>query len=129
MGEQSEISAPNQDRPQQLEELRFAKRQQWSVATLAITLLAAIFAIAHGTSLGDGEKLTATVVTIVIAACAAYFLIQLQGHLERTRTALNQNDKKAWSRGVDVLAVLMGTVFISGFVVIWFVWFHACATC
>jgi hypothetical protein len=33
----------NRDRPAQFEELRFAKGQQWSVATLAVTLLAAIF--------------------------------------------------------------------------------------
>jgi hypothetical protein len=32
---------PN-DRPQFFEELRFAKKQQWTVATAVITLLAAI---------------------------------------------------------------------------------------
>jgi hypothetical protein len=30
-----------------LEELRFAKKQQWSIATSAVTLIAAIFEIAH----------------------------------------------------------------------------------
>jgi hypothetical protein len=32
---------------EQLEELRFAKTQQWRVATAAVTLLGAIFVVAH----------------------------------------------------------------------------------
>jgi len=113
----------DKDRQQQLEELRFAKRQQWSVATLAVTLLAAIFAIAHGTHLTNYEKDIATAFAVVIGACSFYLLIRLQDHLEDVRKVLNQNDKKAWARGVDVLFVLCGAVAISVAVVIWYIWF------
>jgi hypothetical protein len=43
------------------EELRFAKTQQWRIATAAITLLAAIFAVVHATpNLKPAEKIAGT---------------------------------------------------------------------
>jgi hypothetical protein len=44
------------DRAAQLEEIRFAKRQQWAIATAAVTLLAAVFGIARTTKLDTAEK-------------------------------------------------------------------------
>ena len=56
------------------EELRFAKKQQWYVATSAVTLLAAIFAIARSTTLSDVEQAIATVFIVFIATFGIVFL-------------------------------------------------------
>jgi hypothetical protein len=70
----------DKDRAARLEELRFAKKQQWYIATSALTLLAAIFGIAHvikPTTLDEKKVGTVFVVLIVWFACE--FLRQLQG--------------------------------------------------
>jgi hypothetical protein len=116
----------DKDRAAKLEELRFAKRQQWSIATSAVTLLAAIFGIVHvikGPNLG--EKIAATTLIVLIAGSACWFLWKLQRHLKKTRTLLDPMDPKPWFRGADILGVLAGTVIISGLVVGYYLWRHA----
>jgi uncharacterized membrane protein YozB (DUF420 family) len=110
------------DRAAQFEELRFAKKQQWAVATAAVTLLAAIYAISKG--LKDAEKAVLTVFVTLIATFGIYFLCQLQVHLERTRLYLDPNDRNPWFRGVDILLVLAGVIAISALVVFYSIWFH-----
>jgi hypothetical protein len=110
------------DRAAQFEELRFAKKQQWAVATAAVTLLAAIYAISKG--LKDFEKAVVTVFVTLIATFGVYFLWQLQGHLKRTRLAIDRDDPNPWFRGVDVLAVLSGVILISAVVVFYSIWFR-----
>ena len=59
-----------------LQEIRFAKTQQWLIATATMTLLGAVFGAAHTMApLGLWEKRAATVIAVAIAASGAWFLI------------------------------------------------------
>jgi len=51
---------------------------------------------------------------------ACWFLLKLQGHLKKTRTLLDRIDPKPWFRGADILGVLVGTVIVSGLVVVYY---------
>src|ERR1700731_3316304 len=73
------------DRAARHEELRFAKKQQWYVATSAVTLLAAIFAIARGTSLSVDERGVVTFFIFLIATFGIDVLSKLQTHMWKTR--------------------------------------------
>jgi SNF family Na+-dependent transporter len=112
----------NADRPAQIEELRFAKKQQWYVASSAVALFAAIFAVARGTSLSDVEKDIATGFVLLIAAFGIFFLFKLQAHLKRVRIELDKKERKPWWRGVDVLSVLISIIFLSAALVVYFLW-------
>ena len=111
-------------RAAQVEELRFAKRQQWSIAASALTLLAAIFGIAQAIKPNFGERIAATVLIVCVVGFADAYLYQLQSHLRRTREFLDPIDRDAWLRGVDIVRVLAGTVFVSGLIVAYLLWFH-----
>ena len=114
----------NVDRAAQFEELRFAKGQQWYIATAAVTLLSAIFWIERSIRLNRPEKIIATVFIGTIAGFGICFLVKLQNHLKAVRLALDPNDPNPWWRGVDVLSVLIGVVSLAAFVVIYFLWTH-----
>jgi O-antigen/teichoic acid export membrane protein len=75
------------------EELRFAKKQQWYVATSAVTLLGAIFAITRVTKLKFVENAVATIFIALVAGFGVYFLCKLQHHLKRVRLELDPDDK------------------------------------
>jgi predicted membrane channel-forming protein YqfA (hemolysin III family) len=87
-----------------------------------VTLLAAIFAIARSTTLSDVEKAIATVFIVLIATFGIVFLFKLQDHLKAVRKELVKEDTEPWRRGVDVLFVLAGIVFISAVLVFYFLW-------
>jgi predicted membrane channel-forming protein YqfA (hemolysin III family) len=110
------------DRAARHEEVRFTKKQQWSVTTSAVTLLAAIFGIAQLVKPGPHERWVATLFIVIILGSAWLFLWKLQDHLSETRTLLDPNDCQPWLRGGDVLAVLLGTVSFSAYVVCYYVW-------
>jgi len=112
------------DRAARFEELKFAKRQQWAVVTSALTLLGAIFAIAHNADppLADWEKRIGSLFVIGVAAFGIVFLGSLQKHLRDTRRALDPNGADAWLRGGLVVASLMAIVLFSAIVVGWFLW-------
>jgi hypothetical protein len=57
-------------------ELRFAKQQQWYVATASVTLIAAAYAVLKGSYLGDYEALGAIVFIIFIAGAGITVLVQ-----------------------------------------------------
>jgi hypothetical protein len=114
----------DKDRAARLEELRFAKKQQWYIATSAVTLLAAIFGIAHVIDLTKGEKKVGTVFVVLIVWLACEFLRQLQGHLKKTRLLLDPKDSTPWYRGADILGMLVGIVVFSGLVVAYYLWRH-----
>jgi hypothetical protein len=105
------------------EELRFAKKQQWAVATASVTLLAAIFALQH--SLTDGlkcvERIAFSIAIVLIAIFGTWFLIKLQQHLRDTRLQLDPNDRNPATRGADILGVLIGVVILSSICVLYFV--------
>jgi len=63
-----------EDRAALFEELRFLKRQQWAIATSAVTLLGAVFAISRSVELTMIEKGMATVFLILIAGFGVTFL-------------------------------------------------------
>jgi hypothetical protein len=117
----------DRDRPQLFEELRFAKKQQWAVATAVVTLLAAMFGLQH-TAAPDGlhlkEKIAFAVVITLIATFGCVFLFMLQGYIRKTRLRLDANDKGAISRGVSIVGALVGVVVLSAFSVLYFVAFR-----
>jgi hypothetical protein len=113
-------NASKNDRPQYFEELRFAKKQQWSVATAAISLIAAIYAVEHGETPSPNEKILTAILITLIAVFGCFFLVNLQQHMRATRLTLNEEDKDPLLRGVSVLAVLMGAIISSAAFVIYF---------
>jgi drug/metabolite transporter (DMT)-like permease len=104
-----------------MEELRFAKRQQWHIAAAAVALLGATFAISTGMD-RPLEKVVATVLVTLVAAIGAAFLWSLQKHLHRVRTQLNPKDEKAWRGTVSVMGVLIGVLAVSALVVLYWLW-------
>jgi len=124
------LSEPdNVDRASQWEELRFAKGQQWYIATAAVTLLSAIFWIERSIRLVRWEKIFATVFIGLIAGFGICFLVKLQNHLKEVRLTLGYpNDLNPWWRGVDVFPVLIGVVSLAALVVLYFLWTHPLST-
>jgi hypothetical protein len=107
---------------EQLEELRFAKTQQWRVATAAVTLLGAIFVVAHTLHpLAIFERVIGTVLVALIGVAGSVFLISLQNHLRRTRNSI-QDDLEAWSRGAEVMITLAVVVIASAIIVGYSLW-------
>jgi hypothetical protein len=97
------LSEPdNVERASQFEELRFAKGQQWYVATAAVTLLSAIFWIERSIRLNRPEKIIATVFIGTIAGFGICFLVKLQ----------------------HVFSALVGVVALAALVVLYFLWSH-----
>ncbi len=109
-------------RAAQFEELRFAKKQQWYIATSAVTLLGAIFALARGTSLSDVEKAIGTVLVVLIASFGTGFLFKLQSYMKEVRKKLDPGDRDPWVRGSDVLLVLASIIVLSAILVFYFLW-------
>jgi hypothetical protein len=95
------------------EELRFAKNQQWAGATAAISLLAAAYAAEKDVALTLAEKISTTVLIVLVAGAGAWFLVKLQLYIHTTRLRLNPADSTAARRGVDVLGVLIGAIVLS----------------
>lgn len=117
------------DRAARHEELRFAKKQQWYVATSAVTLLAGIFAIARSTTLSEVEKAAATVFIVLIASFGTVFLCKLQSHMMEKRKELDPADSCPWVRGSDVLLVLAGIIVLGAAVVFYFLWVPHTLSC
>jgi amino acid transporter len=114
----------NIDRASQFEELRFAKRQQWYIATAAVTLLAAIFWIERNAQLSSTEKAAATVFIVMIMGFGIWFLFKLQNYMKTVRLLLDPSDPNSWWRNGDVLFVLAGVVLLAAIVVLYFFWIH-----
>jgi hypothetical protein len=70
-----------------LEELRFAKRQQWAVAIATLTFIAGAFHMAHNVEppLAFWEKFVATQLISIVAIGGSYLLFKLQFHLRRSK--------------------------------------------
>jgi hypothetical protein len=104
-------------------EVRFAKTQQWLVATAAGTLLGGIFAVARTMRpLVCWEQAFATVLLVLIVVSASYILVSLQNHLPAKRRQINSGDTTAWLRGTDVLPVLIGAIVVGALIVGYSVW-------
>jgi hypothetical protein len=82
------------------EEIRFAKTQQWRIATAALTLLGATFAVSHAMRpLACWEKAVGTLLVALIGVSGAVILLQLQNHLAETRRQIKADDPNPWLRG------------------------------
>jgi len=131
--EDNNMSDPNgyddRDRPQLFEELRFAKKQQWAVATAAVTLLAAMFALQHSAApppdgLGNKEKVAFGIVVTLVATFGCIFLIMLQRYIRETRLRLNASDRDALIRGLSIAGVLIAVIVLSAASVLYAVAFR-----
>ena len=71
-----------------LEEIRFAKRQQWTITAAVVGLIAGAYTIAvEKQSLDPWEQAIAAILVVVVAFGGIYWLIDLQRHLYRTDCA------------------------------------------
>lgn len=68
-----------------LEELRFAKKQQWYVAASAVALDAGILAFLKGVALSGLEVLGVVFCVLLIGAGGVAVVVHLQDHMQRTR--------------------------------------------
>lgn len=66
-------------------ELRFAKQQQWYVATASVTLIAAAFALSKGSQLRSFEMGLTLYFIVAVAVIGATVLQDLQAHLRNVR--------------------------------------------
>lgn len=107
-----------------LEELRFAKRQQWAVAIATITFIAGAFHITHSMvqPLTVCEKLVATILISVVAIGGGGLLFKLQYHLRNTRLIIDRGDDRPYLRGLDVLIGLVFALIISAIAVCYSLW-------
>jgi hypothetical protein len=113
---------PPENEKTRLDELRFAKKQQWSIATATMTLLGAIFGVAHAMApLGPWEKAVGSILTILVMFFGNLHLWSLQNHLADTRRLIDAKDEDAWWRGASILYSLMGALIIAGLVVVYYV--------
>jgi hypothetical protein len=95
-------------------ELRFAKTQQWYVATAAVTLNAAVFALLKGSHLHGLEALAAISFVLLVAAAGVRVLCDLQDHMQSLR-----EPNAPWHRPTDVVFLLMGVVIAVGAAVLY----------
>jgi hypothetical protein len=101
-----------------LEELRFAKRQQWTVTAAVVALIGGTYTIASDKqSLVPWEKAGATILIIAVVAGGIYWLFDPQGHLYRTRLVIDRWDPDPWWRGTDLVTGMAGAQILSGAVV------------
>ncbi len=102
------------------EEIRFAKKQQWYVATACITLMAALFTLADKIHPNQCEKLIAALLLVAIAFFVIINLLALKKHIACTRP---QDDSDRERRGAWIPLSLAGAVVLSalavGYVIIW----------
>jgi uncharacterized membrane protein len=101
-----------------LEELRFAKRQQWTITAAVVALIAGAYTIVvEKQSLDLWEEAVAALLIVIVVAGGIYWLIDLQGHLYRTRLAIDRWDPSPWWRGSEIVSGMAGAMIISAIVV------------
>jgi uncharacterized membrane protein len=96
------------------EELRFAKRQQWTITAAVVALIAGTYTIAEKLD-HPWEKAVATILVGVAVAAGIYWLLDLQGHLYRTRLAIDRWD--GGERGLKIVYGMVGAMVISAIAV------------
>ena len=106
-----------------LEELRFAKRQQWAVAIATITFIAGAFHMAHTVKqpLALWEKHAITIFVSIAGIAGIAMIFKLQYSLRNTRLDINRDDKNPW-RGLDVVLGLVIALIISAAAVCYSLW-------
>jgi len=94
-----------------LEELRFAKRQQWTITAAVVAFIAGAYTLAR--DLAPSEKCATAVLIWIVVAGGIYWLFDLQGHLHRTRLVIDRWDSTSWWRSTDVVSGMVGILIIS----------------
>jgi hypothetical protein len=101
-----------------LEEIRFAKRQQWTITAAVVGLIAGAYTIAvEKQSLDPWEQAIAAILVVVVAFGGIYWLIDLQRHLYRTRLRIDPYDPDPRWRGSEIVNGMAGAMIISALVV------------
>jgi hypothetical protein len=98
------------------EELRFAKRQQWTITAAVVGLIAGAYTIAKPLD-HLWEKAVATILVMAVVAGGIYWLFDLQGHLHRTRLIIDRHDTEAGHRGREIVGGMVGAMIISAIAV------------
>ena len=104
-------------------EIRFAKKQQWYVTTAALTLIAAIFALADKIHPTLCEKGVVVIALIAIATFASCIMCSLQKHLVRKRKEIDAEDDEKWweSRGTEIMWPLVVVIVLGAVTIIYLV--------
>ena len=107
-----------------LEELRFAKERQWTVAIATITFIAGAFHMAHTVKqpLAYWEKWIATIVVLIVAIAGSLMLFNLQYHLRRTRLIIDWRDRRPLRRGLEIVIGLVMLLVLSAVAVCYSFW-------
>ncbi len=101
-----------------LEELRFAKRQQWTITAAVVALIAGAYTIAvDKQSLDPWERAVAAILVVVVVVAGIYWLCDLQRHLYRTRLVIDRWDPDPWWRGSEIVNGMAGAMIIIAIVV------------
>jgi hypothetical protein len=98
-----------------MEELRFAKRQQWTITAAVVALIGGAYGIAK--SLEHWEKSVAAILVVVAVGGGIYWLFDLQGSLHRTRLVIDRYDPEPLWRGLEIVSGMAGAMIISAIVV------------
>ena len=126
-----------------IDELKFAKEQQWKVTNYLLVSLAAIFGI--GKALGTltvCEKILATAFVVAAVVFGVYVLYDLQRHLGKSRDRLEAIEKEeskcftpeerkllqleqyqsTFRRGLSILVGLILVAVFGGLLVVYALW-------
>jgi hypothetical protein len=104
-----------------LEELRFIKRHQLTVAGGVVAILGAALGLKNF-PLTNYDKGIVTALILLLAGGAIAFLFSLHGHMARTRKLLDPDDTGAWSRGSPVLGGVIAVIVVTTAVVVYLLW-------
>jgi ABC-type branched-subunit amino acid transport system permease subunit len=100
------------------EELRFVKRQQWTITAAVVALIGGAYTLAgREDRLDDLEKSVAAILITVVVIGAIYWLRDLQRYLHRTRLVTDPDDRKAEHRGLEIAYGMRGAMILSAVVV------------
>jgi len=100
------------------EELRFVKRQQWTITAAVVALIGGAYTLAEREDrLDDLEKAVAAILIIVVVAGGIYWLSDLQRYLCQTRLKTDPEDREAGQRGSEIFYGMKGAMILSAVVV------------
>jgi hypothetical protein len=111
-----------------LEELRFAKRQQWTITAAVVALIAGAYSVAHQSLALCAENVVAAGLIWIVVAGGIYWLFDLQGHLRRTRLIIDPYDDTAQRRGSEIVYGMAGALMLSA-VIVCYLLFHDMPEC
>jgi uncharacterized membrane protein len=101
------------------EQVQFLKRQQWAVTTAGVVLFGAFLAIVRNYDMSAWEKYLAVLLIVVGVGAGCFFLDDLQNGLANVRHALDPCDRRAATRGGEILGLHKAILVASAAVVVW----------